>query len=87
MIPGGVAAQEGSVFEGDWVLSINGTPLQKCAHWEALRTLRKSRSQTMAVVVLQRGDQNETHHRKEAIYRPQTGYYRYLMIIIVIYKP
>ncbi|KAI7807201.1 putative dentin sialophosphoprotein, partial [Triplophysa rosa] len=73
VIPEGVAAQEGSIFEGDWVLSINGTPLQKCAHWEALRTLRKTRSQTMAVVVLQRGDQNETQHRKEAIHRPQTG--------------
>lgn len=73
VIPGGVAAQEGSVFEGDWVLSINGTPLQKCAHWEALRMLRKARSQTMAVVVLQRVNQNEIQHRKEAIHRPQTG--------------
>nr|XP_055066718.1 uncharacterized protein si:dkey-92i15.4 [Misgurnus anguillicaudatus]XP_055066719.1 uncharacterized protein si:dkey-92i15.4 [Misgurnus anguillicaudatus]XP_055066720.1 uncharacterized protein si:dkey-92i15.4 [Misgurnus anguillicaudatus] len=62
VIPGGVAAQEGSIFEGAWVLSINGTPLQKSAHWEALRTLRRARSQTMAVVVLQNVYQNETIH-------------------------
>ncbi|KAA0703196.1 PDZ domain-containing protein 2 [Triplophysa tibetana] len=73
VIAEGVAAQEGSIFEGDWVLSINGTPLQKCAHWEALRMLRKTRIQAMAVVVLQRDDQNETQHRKEAVERPETG--------------
>ncbi|XP_043116134.1 uncharacterized protein si:dkey-92i15.4 [Puntigrus tetrazona] len=53
VIPGGVAAQEGSIFEGAQVLSINGTALQNSAHWEALRTLRKTRGQGMAVVVLQ----------------------------------
>ncbi|XP_016387773.1 uncharacterized protein LOC107723583 [Sinocyclocheilus rhinocerous] len=65
IIPGGVAAQEGSIFEGAQVLSINGTALQNTAHWEALRTLRKARGQGMAVVVLQSGNS-----RKEATERP-----------------
>ncbi|KPP79271.1 hypothetical protein Z043_101166 [Scleropages formosus] len=55
VFPGGLAAQEGSIQEGDEVLSINGTALQNCAHWEALRTLRRARARGMAVVVLQKG--------------------------------
>ncbi|XP_073703523.1 uncharacterized protein [Garra rufa] len=65
VIPGGVAAQEGSIFEGAQVLSINGTALQNSAHWEALHILRKARGQGMAVVVLQSGNS-----RKEATERP-----------------
>lgn len=52
----GVAAQEGSIREGDQVLSINGTALCGCNHWEALRVLRRAKSREMAVVVLRRGD-------------------------------
>ncbi|KAM4735045.1 uncharacterized protein FYW61_005623 [Anableps anableps] len=65
----GVAAQEGSIREGDRVLSINGTALSESAHWEALRTLRRAKAREMAVVVLQKGDfsqsvtQYETGHR------------------------
>ncbi|XP_051576500.1 uncharacterized protein LOC127453830 isoform X2 [Myxocyprinus asiaticus] len=71
VIPGGVVAQEGSICEGDQVLSINGTALKNSAHLEALRTLRKARGQGMAVVVLKRGDLSETQHsRKEARHRP-----------------
>ncbi|XP_063055581.1 uncharacterized protein si:dkey-92i15.4 [Engraulis encrasicolus] len=55
VFPHGVAGQQGSIREGDLVLSINGTTLQGCAHWEALRTVRKARGRDMAVVVLQRG--------------------------------
>lgn len=51
----GVAAQEGSIREGDLVLSINGTALSGSAHWEALRTVRKARTLGMGVVVLRRG--------------------------------
>lgn len=52
----GVAAQEGSISEGDHVLSINGTALSESAHWEALRTLRRAKAREMAVVVLRTGD-------------------------------
>ncbi|MEQ2216068.1 hypothetical protein XENOCAPTIV_010234 [Xenoophorus captivus] len=52
----GVAAQEGSIMEGDHVLSINGTALSESAHWEALRTLRKAKAQETVVVVLRKGD-------------------------------
>ncbi|KAM9782796.1 pro-interleukin-16 [Neosynchiropus ocellatus] len=51
----GVAAQEGSVQEGDLVLSINGTALSGCAHWEALRVLRRAKTREMGVVVLRKG--------------------------------
>lgn len=56
MFHSGVAAQEGSIREGDHILSINGTALCDCGHWEALRVLRKAKSREMAVVVLRRGD-------------------------------
>ncbi|KAM7420821.1 hypothetical protein PAMA_015167 [Pampus argenteus] len=51
----GVAAQEGSIREGDQVLSINGTALCDYAHWEALRVLRRAKTREMGVVVLRRG--------------------------------
>ncbi|XP_056142389.1 uncharacterized protein si:dkey-92i15.4 [Lampris incognitus] len=54
VFPSGVAAQEGSIREGDHVLSINGTAMCSSAHWEALRTLRKAKTLAMAVVVLRR---------------------------------
>nr|XP_033495610.1 uncharacterized protein si:dkey-92i15.4 [Epinephelus lanceolatus]XP_033495611.1 uncharacterized protein si:dkey-92i15.4 [Epinephelus lanceolatus] len=50
----GVAAQEGSIREGDQVLSINGTALCGFAHWEALRILRRAKTREMGVVVLRR---------------------------------
>lgn len=51
----GVAAQEGSIQEGDQVLSINGTALCAHSHWEALRVLRRAKTREMGVVVLRRG--------------------------------
>lgn len=51
----GVAAQEGSIREGDQVLSINGTSLCNCLHWEALRVLRRAKARNLGVVVLRRG--------------------------------
>lgn len=50
----GVAAQEGSIREGDQVLSINGTALGGHAHWEALKVLRRAKSREMGVVVLKK---------------------------------
>ncbi|KAJ8290023.1 hypothetical protein GJAV_G00007850 [Gymnothorax javanicus] len=72
VFPSGLAAQEGSMKEGDQVLSINGTALKNSAHWEALRILRRARSRGMAVVVLQRGGAAETrrngaHHSQAAV--------------------
>lgn len=52
----GVAAKEGSIREGDIVLSINGTALSGCAHWEALRVLKRAKSREMGVVVLKKPD-------------------------------
>lgn len=55
MFHSGVAAKEGSISEGDQVLSINGTALCGYAHWEALRVLRRAKTREMGVVVLRRG--------------------------------
>ncbi|KAM4600368.1 uncharacterized protein ACJ7VT_020308 [Polymixia lowei] len=55
LFPSGVAAQEGSIQEGDQVLSINGTALCGSGHWEALRTLKRAKTRGMGVVVLRRG--------------------------------
>ncbi|KAK1895638.1 Pro-interleukin-16 [Dissostichus eleginoides] len=60
----GVSAQEGSIREGDQVLSINGTALTGYAHWEALRVLRRAKAREMGVVVLRRGEVS-TVQRKE----------------------
>lgn len=55
VFPSGVAAQEGSIREGDQVLSINGTALSGYVHWEALRVLRRAKARELGVVVLRRG--------------------------------
>ncbi|XP_072250359.1 uncharacterized protein [Leuresthes tenuis] len=52
----GVAAQEGSIREGDPVLSINGTALCGSAHWEALKVLKRAKTRNTGVVVLRRSD-------------------------------
>ncbi|XP_076826228.1 uncharacterized protein LOC143473219 isoform X4 [Brachyhypopomus gauderio] len=65
VFPCGAAAHEGSIHEGDQVLSINGTALHNSAHWEALRTLRKARVRGMAVVVLRKGDVIEPQHNSK----------------------
>ncbi|KAL7886604.1 hypothetical protein AOLI_G00043250 [Acnodon oligacanthus] len=67
----GAAGQEGSIQEGDQVLSINGTALHNSAHWEVLRTLRKARGRGMAVVVLRRGNIAEAQHNaKDGLQQP-----------------
>ncbi|KAK3550726.1 hypothetical protein QTP70_003957 [Hemibagrus guttatus] len=55
VLPNGFAAQEGSIHEGDQVLSINGTALHNSTHKEALQTMRKAKGRGMAVVVIRRG--------------------------------
>ncbi|XP_062255625.1 uncharacterized protein si:dkey-92i15.4 [Platichthys flesus] len=51
----GVASKEGSIMEGDQVLSINGTALNDYTHWEVLRVLRRAKARETGVVVLRRG--------------------------------
>ncbi|KAI4880952.1 hypothetical protein NFI96_019597, partial [Prochilodus magdalenae] len=71
VFPCGCAAQQGSIQEGDQVLSINGTALHNSAHWEVLRTLRKARGLGMAVVVLRRGSIAETQPSpREGLQKP-----------------
>ncbi|KAK2855161.1 hypothetical protein Q7C36_007030 [Tachysurus vachellii] len=60
VLPTGLAAKEGSIHEGDQVLSINGTALHNSTHKDALQTMRKARGRGMTVVVIRRGDVTET---------------------------
>lgn len=60
----GVAAQEGSIKEGDRVLSINGSALSGSAHWEALRVLRRAKGREMGVVVLKKPDARSVSNGK-----------------------
>ncbi|XP_061529960.1 uncharacterized protein si:dkey-92i15.4 isoform X1 [Phycodurus eques] len=66
VFPTGVAAHEGSIREGDQVLSINGTALGGHTHWEALRVLRRAKTREMGVVVLRRGDVSSISKGSEA---------------------
>uniref|UniRef100_A0A3Q0RTU2 PDZ domain-containing protein n=1 Tax=Amphilophus citrinellus TaxID=61819 RepID=A0A3Q0RTU2_AMPCI len=61
----GVAAKQGSIKEGDHVLSINGTALSGSAHWEALRVLRRAKTRDMVVVVLRKGDIIDAPKKRE----------------------
>lgn len=65
VFPSGVAAQEGSIKEGQQVLSINGSPLSDNLHWEALRVLRRAKTRNMGVVVLRRGGTFSTPKDRE----------------------
>ncbi|XP_024123960.1 uncharacterized protein si:dkey-92i15.4 [Oryzias melastigma] len=56
VFPSGVAAQQGSITEGDMVLSINGSSFRQSTHREALDVLKKAKSRSMGVVVLRRDD-------------------------------
>ncbi|MGH0178374.1 UNVERIFIED_CONTAM: hypothetical protein FKN15_077264 [Acipenser sinensis] len=59
VFPHGIAAQEGTIQQGDTVLSINGSCLRGSFHCEALRILRKARLPAQAIVVLQKGGAGE----------------------------
>ncbi|RVE62706.1 hypothetical protein OJAV_G00159650 [Oryzias javanicus] len=56
VFPSGVAAQQGTITEGDMVLSINGSSFRQSTHREALDVLKKAKSRSMGVVVLRRDD-------------------------------
>ncbi|KAM8870396.1 aquaporin-10a isoform 1-T5 [Spinachia spinachia] len=71
VFPSGVAAQEGSVREGDQVLSINGSALCGCTHWEALRVLRRAKAREMGVVVFRRGGTSGVCRRRAERNNPQ----------------
>lgn len=72
MFPSGVAAQEGSIEEGQQVLSINGSSLSDSLHWEALRVLRRAKTRNMGVVVLRRGGRFSTAKGREQKRSPGT---------------
>lgn len=72
VFPSGVAAQEGSITEGQQVLSINGSSLSDSLHWEALRVLRRAKTRNMGVVVLRRGGTSSTPKDRDQKRSPGT---------------
>uniref|UniRef100_A0A673XLV9 PDZ domain-containing protein 2-like n=1 Tax=Salmo trutta TaxID=8032 RepID=A0A673XLV9_SALTR len=55
----GLAGLEGTIQQGDSVLSINGSSLEGTSHGEALSCLHQARLSTQALVVLRRGKDSE----------------------------
>ncbi|XP_078063852.1 pro-interleukin-16-like, partial [Mustelus asterias] len=54
VFPSGLAVQEGTIAQGDEILSINGNPLQGLAHSAALSLLHKARPARQAIVVIRK---------------------------------
>ncbi|XP_014350094.1 uncharacterized protein SI:DKEY-92I15.4 isoform X2 [Latimeria chalumnae] len=59
VFPNGLAAQEGTLQQGDEVLSINGSSLKEATHKEALRILHKARPSKQAVIVVRKISESE----------------------------
>uniref|UniRef100_A0A8C7C649 PDZ domain containing 2 n=1 Tax=Oncorhynchus kisutch TaxID=8019 RepID=A0A8C7C649_ONCKI len=57
----GLAGLEGTIQQGDSVLSINGSSLEGTSHGEALSCLHQARLSSQALVVLRRGKDSEGH--------------------------
>ncbi|KAM9546150.1 PDZ domain-containing protein 2 isoform 1-T1 [Salvelinus alpinus] len=55
----GLAGLEGTIQQGDSVLSINGSSLEGTSHGEALSCLHQARLSTQTLVVLRRGKDSE----------------------------
>ncbi|XP_041037554.1 pro-interleukin-16-like [Carcharodon carcharias] len=54
VFPNGLAAQEGTIKQGDEILSINGNSLKGVTHSEALSLLHKARPPRQAIVVIRK---------------------------------
>uniref|UniRef100_UPI00398E4EA2 pro-interleukin-16-like n=1 Tax=Pristiophorus japonicus TaxID=55135 RepID=UPI00398E4EA2 len=59
VFPNGLAAQEGTIQQGDEILSINGNCLKWVTHSEALGFLHRARPATQAIVVARRVSEAE----------------------------
>uniref|UniRef100_A0AAZ3R233 PDZ domain-containing protein n=1 Tax=Oncorhynchus tshawytscha TaxID=74940 RepID=A0AAZ3R233_ONCTS len=57
----GLAGLEGTIQQGDSVLSINGSSLEGTSHGEALSCLHQARLSSQALVVFRRGKDSEGH--------------------------
>ncbi|XP_062898872.1 PDZ domain-containing protein 2 isoform X1 [Mobula hypostoma] len=55
----GVAAQEGTIQRGDYILSINGTSLMGTTHGDVLSVLHQARIHKQAIVVIKKGKEKE----------------------------
>ncbi|XP_072139275.1 pro-interleukin-16-like [Mobula birostris] len=65
VFPYGLAAQEGTIEQGDEILSINGYSLKGVTHSEALSRLHKARPSKQAIVVVRK----VTRAEKTAVHR------------------
>ncbi|XP_051890288.1 PDZ domain-containing protein 2 [Pristis pectinata] len=55
----GVAAQEGTIQRGDYILSINGISLIDTTHGDALNVLHQARIHKQAIIVIKKGREKE----------------------------
>ncbi|XP_051901720.1 pro-interleukin-16-like [Pristis pectinata] len=76
VFPHGLAAQEGTIDQGDEILSINGYSLKGVTHSEALSHLHKARPQKQAIVVVRKvakAEKAAIHKSSSANNMPQGG--------------
>lgn len=66
MFSQGVASQEGTVSQGDFLLSINGTSLAGLAHSEVTKVLHQAELHKHALMIIKKGnDQTRPRFRQE----------------------
>lgn len=69
----GAAGLEGTIRRGDIVLSLNGNSLSGRTHGEALSCLHQTKLAKQALVVIQRGKDNDTVTvRQDLVLKPRT---------------
>ncbi|XP_043935308.1 pro-interleukin-16-like [Protopterus annectens] len=61
VFPNGLAAQDGTIQQGDELLSINGNSLNGATHSEALHILHRARPSKQAIIVVQKVNESEKH--------------------------
>ncbi|XP_078077785.1 PDZ domain-containing protein 2 isoform X2 [Mustelus asterias] len=67
----GVAAQQGTIQRGDYILSINGTSVIGTTHGDALKALHQARLPKQAIIVIKKGKEREDSFSKPDVSIPK----------------
>uniref|UniRef100_UPI00398E5FDF PDZ domain-containing protein 2 n=1 Tax=Pristiophorus japonicus TaxID=55135 RepID=UPI00398E5FDF len=67
----GVAAQEGTIQRGDYILSINGISIIGTTHGDALNALHQARLPKQAIIVIKKGKEREEVSSKPDLSLPK----------------
>ncbi|XP_067888170.1 PDZ domain-containing protein 2 isoform X2 [Heterodontus francisci] len=70
----GVAAQEGTIQRGDYILSINGISVIGTTHGDALNALHQARLPKQAIIVIKKGKEKEEISSKPDLSLPKRNH-------------